>query len=60
MALAVRTKPRVLLLDEPLRLAAAERGPGRRVGSAGVRRRAVLLVEHYIDRVFSLADAVTG
>jgi ABC-type branched-subunit amino acid transport system ATPase component/ABC-type branched-subunit amino acid transport system permease subunit len=60
MSLALATKPRVLLLDEPLAgLAAAERD---RVGqliktiSADVP---VLLVEHDIDRVFALADAVT-
>ena len=60
MSLALATKPRVLLLDEPLAgLAAAERD---RVGqliktiSADVP---VLVVEHDIDRVFALADAVT-
>jgi branched-chain amino acid transport system ATP-binding protein len=60
MALAVATKPRVLLLDEPLAgLAAAERD---RVGALIKQVSAdvpVLLVEHDIDRVFSLADAVT-
>ena len=60
MSLALATKPRVLLLDEPLAgLAAAER---QRVGnliksiSADVP---VLLVEHDIDRVFQIADHVT-
>jgi ABC-type branched-subunit amino acid transport system ATPase component/ABC-type branched-subunit amino acid transport system permease subunit len=60
MALALATKPRVLLLDEPLAgLAAAERD---RVGALIKRISAdipVLLVEHDIDRVFALADAVT-
>ncbi len=60
MALAVATRPRVLLLDEPLAgLAAAERD---RVGALIKQVSAdvpVLLVEHDIDRVFSLADAVT-
>jgi len=50
----------VLLLDEPLAgLAAAERD---RVGALIKQVSAdvpVLLVEHDIDRVFSLADAVT-
>ena len=60
MALALATKPRVLLLDEPLAgLAAAER---ERVGSL-IKHISVdipvLLVEHDIDRVFQLADAVT-
>ena len=60
MSLALATKPRVLLLDEPLAgLAAAER---ERVGnliksiSTDVP---VLLVEHDIDRVFQIADHVT-
>jgi len=60
MALAIATKPRILLLDEPLAgLAAAER---QRVGqliktiSADIP---VLLVEHDIDRVFQIADTVT-
>jgi len=60
MSLALATKPRVLLLDEPLAgLAAAER---ERVGNLIKRISAdipVLLVEHDIDRVFQIADAVT-
>ncbi|MCU0896975.1 MAG: branched-chain amino acid ABC transporter ATP-binding protein/permease [Burkholderiales bacterium] len=60
MSLALATKPRLLLLDEPLAgLAAAER---ERVGNLikGISRDIpVLLVEHDIDRVFALADAVT-
>jgi ABC-type branched-subunit amino acid transport system ATPase component/ABC-type branched-subunit amino acid transport system permease subunit len=60
MGLALATKPRVLLLDEPLAgLAAAERG---RIGDIIKRISAelpVLLVEHDIDRVFQIADAVT-
>jgi branched-chain amino acid transport system ATP-binding protein len=60
VALALATKPRVLLLDEPLAgLAAAER---ERVGRLIKELSAdipVLLVEHDIDRVFELADAVT-
>ena len=60
MALALATRPRVLLLDEPLAgLAAAER---ERVGQLikGISAELpVLLVEHDIDRVFALADHVT-
>jgi len=60
MALALATRPRILLLDEPLAgLAAAERD---RVGNLIKSISAeipVLLVEHDIDRVFALADAVT-
>lgn len=60
MSLALATKPRVLLLDEPLAgLAAAER---ERVGNLIKSISAdlpVLLVEHDIDRVFQIADHVT-
>ncbi|MGL4240413.1 MAG: ATP-binding cassette domain-containing protein, partial [Beijerinckiaceae bacterium] len=60
MRLALATKPRVLLLDEPLAgLAAAER---ERVGNlikSISRDMPVLLVEHDIDRVFQIADHVT-
>jgi len=59
MGLALATKPRVLLLDEPLAgLAAAER---QRIGDIIKRISAdvpMLLVEHDIDRVFQIADAV--
>ncbi|HEV7873320.1 MAG TPA: branched-chain amino acid ABC transporter ATP-binding protein/permease [Enterovirga sp.] len=60
MGVAIATKPRLLLLDEPLAgLAAAERG---RIGDLIKHLSAdlpVLLVEHDIDRVFQIADAVT-
>jgi branched-chain amino acid transport system ATP-binding protein len=60
MGLALATKPRILLLDEPLAgLAAAER---QRIGDIIKQISAdlpVLLVEHDIDRVFQIADAVT-
>jgi ABC-type branched-subunit amino acid transport system ATPase component/ABC-type branched-subunit amino acid transport system permease subunit len=60
MALALATRPRILLLDEPLAgLAAAER---KRVGDIVKTISGdipVLLVEHDIDRVFQLADHVT-
>ena len=60
MALALATKPRVLLLDEPLAgLAAAERERVGRLIKEISRDIPVLLVEHDIDRVFQLADAVT-
>ncbi len=60
LALALASRPRVLLADEPLAgLSAAER---QRVGDllkqvSGVLP--VLLVEHDIDRVFQLSDHVT-
>ena len=60
MGVAVATKPRMLLLDEPLAgLSVAER---QRIGELIKRLSAdlpVLLVEHDIDRVFQIADAVT-
>jgi len=60
MGLALATEPRLLLLDEPLAgLSAAER---QRIGDIIKRISAdlpVLLVEHDIDRVFQIADAVT-
>ncbi len=60
MAIALATRPRVLLLDEPLAgLAAAERDRVGRLIKAISADLPVLLVEHDIDRVFALADAVT-
>ena len=60
MSLALASRPRLLLLDEPLAgLAAAER---ERVGNlikSISTQLPVLLVEHDIDRVFRIADAVT-
>ncbi|WP_046868682.1 branched-chain amino acid ABC transporter ATP-binding protein/permease [Microvirga massiliensis] len=60
MGLALATKPRILLLDEPLAgLSAAER---QRIGDIIKRVSSdipMLLVEHDIDRVFQIADAVT-
>ena len=60
MGLALATKPKLLLLDEPLAgLAAAER---ERIANLVKKLSAdlpVLLVEHDIDRVFKLADHVT-
>ena len=60
MALALATRPRLLLLDEPLAgLAAAERDRVGRLIKSISTEIPVLLVEHDIDRVFALADAVT-
>ncbi|KAF0228343.1 MAG: ABC transporter-like [Beijerinckiaceae bacterium] len=60
MSLALATRPRVLLLDEPLAgLAAAERERvGNLIKSISIDLP-VLLVEHDIDRVFQIADHVT-
>ena len=60
MGLALATRPRILLLDEPLAgLAAAERGRVGDLIKALSREIPVLLVEHDIDRVFQIADRVT-
>jgi branched-chain amino acid transport system ATP-binding protein len=60
MGLALATKPRILLLDEPLAgLAAAERGRVAGLIKTLSADIPVLLVEHDIDRVFQIADAVT-
>ena len=60
MSLALATKPRVLLLDEPLAgLAAAERERVGRLIKTISADLPVLLIEHDIDRVFQLADHVT-
>ncbi len=60
LGLGLATRPRILLLDEPLAgLAAAER---ERIATLVKRVSAeipVLLVEHDIDRVFQIADHVT-
>lgn len=60
MGLALGVAPRILLLDEPLAgLAAAERDRiGRLIRNLG-NRIGVLLVEHDVDRVFSMADKIT-
>ncbi|MBL8590370.1 MAG: ATP-binding cassette domain-containing protein [Methylobacteriaceae bacterium] len=60
MGLALATRPRILLLDEPLAgLAAAERGRVGDLIKTLSKDIPVLLVEHDIDRVFQIADHVT-
>jgi len=60
MGLALASRPRLLLLDEPLAgLAAAERERVSRLVKRISTVIPVLLVEHDIDRVFALADRVT-
>jgi ABC-type branched-subunit amino acid transport system ATPase component/ABC-type branched-subunit amino acid transport system permease subunit len=60
MGLALATRPRILLLDEPLAgLAAAERQRVAALIKAVSSDIPVLLVEHDIDRVFQIADRVT-
>jgi len=60
MGLALASRPRILLLDEPLAgLSAAERERIGNIIKRISRDLPVLLVEHDIDRVFQLADHVT-
>ena len=60
MGLALATRPRILLLDEPLAgLAAAERERIAALIKTVSAEIPVLLVEHDIDRVFQIADHVT-
>jgi ABC-type branched-subunit amino acid transport system ATPase component/ABC-type branched-subunit amino acid transport system permease subunit len=60
MGLAVATRPRILLLDEPLAgLAAGERARIAALMKTISAEIPVLFVEHDIDRVFAIADHVT-
>jgi ABC-type branched-subunit amino acid transport system ATPase component len=60
MGLALATRPRILLLDEPLAgLAAAERTRVAGLVKTLSAEIPVLLVEHDVDRVFQIADHVT-
>ncbi len=60
MGLALATRPRVLLLDEPLAgLAVAERERVAALMKILSAEIPVLFVEHDIDRVFRIADRVT-
>ena len=60
LGVALATRPRILLLDEPLAgLAAAERERIAALVKAVSAEIPVLLVEHDIDRVFQIADHVT-
>ena len=60
MGLALATRPRILLLDEPLAgLAVAERQRIAALVKTMSAEIPVLFVEHDIDRVFQIADHVT-
>jgi branched-chain amino acid transport system ATP-binding protein len=60
IAMCLATRPRVLLLDEPLAGMGAEE-TGRMLELLGALKRthAVLLVEHDMDAVFRIADRIT-
>ena len=60
VAIALSTRPRVLLLDEPLAgLGLAESAAMVALLATLRERHALVLVEHDIDAVFALADRVT-
>ena len=60
MGLALATRPRILLLDEPLAgLAIAERERIAKLIKMISAEIPVLLIEHDIDRVFQITDHVT-
>lgn len=60
IGLAVATRPRILLLDEPLvGLAAQERERIISLIKSLAEHMGVLLIEHDIDRVFEFSDHVT-
>ncbi len=60
LAMCLATRPRVLLLDEPLAGMGAEETGRMLALLAGLKRdHAVLLVEHDMDAVFRIADRIT-
>ncbi|MCX7355301.1 MAG: ABC transporter ATP-binding protein [Alphaproteobacteria bacterium] len=60
LAMALATKPRVLLLDEPMAgMGAADSERMTQLLSALKSEAALLLVEHDMDAVFALADRIT-
>jgi len=60
LAMALATKPRVLLLDEPMAgMGAADSERMTRLLATLKNEAALLLVEHDMDAVFSLADRIT-
>jgi branched-chain amino acid transport system ATP-binding protein len=60
LAIALATKPRVILLDEPLAGTGAEEAKHLIATLARLRRRVtMLLVEHDMEAVFALADRVS-
>jgi branched-chain amino acid transport system ATP-binding protein len=60
LAMALATKPRVLLLDEPMAgMGAADSERMTKLLAEIKREAALLLVEHDMDAVFALADRIT-
>jgi branched-chain amino acid transport system ATP-binding protein len=58
--MCLATRPRVLLLDEPLAgMGAEETGRMLALLAELKKRHAVLLVEHDMDAVFRVADRIT-
>jgi branched-chain amino acid transport system ATP-binding protein len=60
IAMTLATSPKVLLLDEPLAgMGAAESARMTRLIKSLARDHAILLIEHDMDAVFSIADVLT-
>jgi branched-chain amino acid transport system ATP-binding protein len=60
VAMALATRPRMLLLDEPMAGAGPEDAVGMVQLLAGLKgQQTILLVEHDMDAVFALADTIT-
>jgi len=60
IAMTLATSPKVLLLDEPLAgMGAAESARMTRLIKSLARDHAILLIEHDMDAVFSIADQLT-
>jgi branched-chain amino acid transport system ATP-binding protein len=60
LAIALATRPTLLLLDEPLAGMGADELPEMVATLAGLKRRhTIVLIEHDMDVVFQLADRIT-
>jgi branched-chain amino acid transport system ATP-binding protein len=60
IAIALATKPRLLLLDEPMAGMGVEEAQRMVSFLAGIKgKKSMLLVEHDMDAVFALADRIT-
>ena len=58
LAMALTTRPEILLLDEPTSGLAGRRGPGWRITEQLRKELKLIIVEHDMDIVFSLSDHI--